>query len=79
MALISTNVGGIKDRLKNDINGIFLDEIPPKADHISDSVKRLIIDGNLFKKICKKNFLEAKEVYDIPIVVRELEEIYSAI
>jgi len=65
LPIITTNVGGIKDIIKNNQNGILIQEKNPRL--ISERIIHLIKDRNFMKRLSKNAILTSKD-YDWSII-----------
>ena len=72
--IIATNVGGVKDIVKNNINGILIEEknskqIAEKLIYLSNRKK--------FRQKISKNALKTSKNYDLSFIGKKIKEIYN--
>lgn len=61
LPVVATRVGGISEQLGN--NGVYVQQ--KNVDSVYRALKRLVIDGNLRRKIGKENRIRAQKLFDI--------------
>ncbi len=69
--VVATDVGGVKEIIKNGENGLITDNSPGT---IAETVKKLIINENLRKELGKKAFDTVKENFTEDIMINNLEK-----
>jgi glycosyltransferase involved in cell wall biosynthesis len=77
LPFIGTQVGGLVDAFEDGKQGLVIRSLPPNPEEISQKIIKLIDNPQLMKQISKNNLQEAKEKYDIKVVLAKLEKIYD--
>lgn len=76
LPIVTTNVGGLPELIKNGENGFVVDSRSPRA--LAEKILLLLDDINLYKKISNTNKENAKN-YSWDGIVKKLENIYRKI
>ncbi len=76
LPVITTPVGGLKYAIKDGINGFFIKSMPPDSKEISKYVILLMKNPKEMKKISQNNIIEAREKYDVQVVIQKIIEFY---
>jgi len=76
MPLVTTPVGGLADVIEDRKHGFLVKSMPPDPEEVAEKIIALIGDPELMKKMSENNLREAKEKYDVKVVVRDIEELY---
>jgi len=71
LPVIATSVGGIVDTVKNEVNGLLVEQKNPKA--ISKAIERIFSDDILKKKIIENSKETVKEFYPQTIAQRHFD------
>ncbi len=79
LPVISTRVGAIVDFFKNHVNGLLLNSLPPDPTELGQQIVTLLNDKEMMKKISSNNVKEVNETYDIGVVVKKMEDVFSDI
>jgi glycosyltransferase involved in cell wall biosynthesis len=79
LPFIGTNVGGLVDVLEDGKEGLIIKSIPPSPEEIFKKILQLIENKELMIQISKNNVLEAKNKYDVKVVISKLDNIYQDI
>ena len=74
LAVITTDVGGIKDVIIDGVNGLIIPQSDPQA--IADAVGRIYRDRGLAAKMSERSRQEAIVNYSARALTKRLEEIY---
>jgi len=74
---IGTQVGGLVDAFEDGKQGLVIRSNPPKSEEISEKIIKLIENPKIMKQISENNLLEAKEKYDVKVILAELDNIYQ--
>ena len=74
LPVIATDVGGIPDLLKDNVNGLLVPAHNPER--LAQAIQELIENPKLCKEISKNNREIALEKYDINVIATSLAEIY---
>ncbi len=77
--IVYTIVGGLKNALINEVNGLEIRSMPPKPNEIARKTLELMAKPDLMKKISINNTMEAKKKYDVKVVSNLVEQIYYRI
>ncbi len=77
LPIVATPVGGIPDIIKEDENG-FLVPVGD-SDALAGRIIRLVKDPDLRRRIGQTNERKAFEMFDVPVICRELRRIYDDI
>jgi glycosyltransferase involved in cell wall biosynthesis len=77
LPFIGTHVGGLIDAFEDEKQGLVIRSMPPKSEEISEKILKLIENPKLMKQISQNNLREAKEKYDVKVVLTRLENIYQ--
>jgi len=75
LPIVSTNVGGIPNIIKDGINGFLFKPGDVKA--IADGIIKFARDGELRTEIGEYNSIQANNLFDVDIVVKQLFQIYK--
>jgi glycosyltransferase involved in cell wall biosynthesis len=79
LPFIGTHVGGLVDAFEDRKQGLIIKSIPPKPEEISEKIFELMDNHKLMKQISENNLREAKEKYDVKIVIAKLDRVYQEI
>jgi len=71
--VIASNLGGIPEIIKNNVNGFLIE--PENEKQLSDLMSRILSDGNLKKKIEKNALRTVKEKFSKERMVKDLEKV----
>ena len=71
LPVIATSVGGIVDTVKNEVNGLLVEQKNPKA--IANAIERIFSDDILKKKIIENSKETVKEFYPQTIAQRHFD------
>jgi len=77
LPFIGTQIGGLIDVFEEGKQGLVIRSMPPKPEEISEKIIKLIENPQLMKQISQNNIQEAKNKYDVKIVITKLENIYQ--
>jgi glycosyltransferase involved in cell wall biosynthesis len=75
--IISTNVGGLKDLLRDGENSIIISK--KNAIDLSNKIQSCLLDDNLRSKIAKNGKMEVLKYYDINVIKNEIVNILNSI
>jgi glycosyltransferase involved in cell wall biosynthesis len=75
LPIVSTNVGGIPNIIKDGINGFLFK--PGDLEAITDRIIKLSRDEVLRLKMGEKNVVKANKMFDVDIVIKQLCQIYK--
>jgi glycosyltransferase involved in cell wall biosynthesis len=73
LPIIATEVGGIPDIVKNEINGVLVES--EDVSSLSNAMIRIVKDFTFRKRVSLQNKMDAKK-YDLSSVARKYEDIY---
>ena len=71
--VIAVNVGGVKNIIKNEINGVLVNKY--SSEKFVDEILRIKIDKLLKEKLIKNAYKDVKEKYSIEKEIKEIEKI----
>ena len=74
LPVIASSVGGIKEVITNNVNGILLESVSPK--HIADKVLQLHNDDNLRRRLACEARKSVEENYSWGVIVRRILNVY---
>ena len=74
LPIVSTRVGGIPDIIQDGINGFLIQ--PGDVQAIGDRIVKLLQDRSLKQKMGERNAMEAKNKFDVNVVIKQLCQIY---
>jgi len=77
LPFIGTHVGGLIDAFEDGKQGLVIKSMPPTPEEIFEKINMLLDNPDLIKRISDNNVKEAKEKYDVKVVLTKLEEIYK--
>lgn len=77
LPFIGTHVGGLVDAFEDGKQGLFIRSMPPRPEEITEKIVELMDNPKLMKQISENNLLEAKEKYDVKVVLANLEYLYQ--
>lgn len=77
LPIISTTVGSIPEVITNGVNGFLIEPGDYKA--LAERISELIIDNSLRDKMRLNNEAKVKNNYDLSILVRDLNRLYSQV
>jgi len=77
LPFIGTHVGGLVDAFEDGKQGFVIKSMPPNPKEISEKIIELINNPEVMKQISKNGLLEAKEKYDVKVVISKLDTIYQ--
>lgn len=76
-AIISNDVGGIREAIKDGTNGILVK--PERLEHLKEAVMKLIVDHDLRIKIGNQAYEDCRRFFDIRKTTNDIEAIYMQI
>jgi len=76
LPVIASSVGGITDTVKNEVNGLLVEQKNPKA--IANAIERILSDKELMKKIIENSKETVKE-FSPNIIGKKYYEIFQKI
>lgn len=79
MPLVTTPIGGLADALEDGKQGLIIKSLPADPKEIAEKIIQLIENPTLMKNMSENNLREAKEKYDVKVVVRDIEELYLSL
>ncbi len=79
LPFIGTHVGGLVDVFQDGKEGLVISSMPPSPQEISEKIITLIENNILMKQISENNLCEAKEKYDVKVVMGKLDALYQEI
>jgi glycosyltransferase involved in cell wall biosynthesis len=79
LPFVATGVGGLKEALVDNINGVSINSLPPNPKEIAEKIITLMKNPSLMKKISSNNIKEAKNKYDIKKNIEQMEKLYYEI
>ena len=74
---IGTHVGGLVDVFQDKKQGLVIKSNPPKPEEISEKIFELMDNLKLIRQISENNLRDAKDKYDVKIVIAKLDNIYQ--
>jgi|GEM_PF-2055123 len=77
LPFIGTHVGGLIDVFEDGKQGLVIQSMPPTPEEISDKILRLMENQKLMKQISENNLREAKDKYDVKVVIAKLDNLYQ--
>jgi glycosyltransferase involved in cell wall biosynthesis len=77
LPFIGTHVGGLVDAFEDGKQGLVIKSMPPTSEEISEKIFELMDNQKLMEKISENNLREAKDKYDVKIVIAKLDNIYQ--
>lgn len=77
MPVITTKVGGLRDIIKDGVNGFFV-EMKNEVD-LEKKINKLLLNPDLMKSIAHHNHNYAKNYFVSSVVVNRLEKIYNSV
>ncbi|HCW53829.1 MAG TPA: glycosyltransferase family 1 protein [Clostridium sp.] len=77
MPVITTDVGSIKDAVKNEVNGILID--PGDIDKLYLSIKELIINKHKWDEYSRNSKKIISEMYDQDVYFTKIEGLYNSL
>lgn len=77
LPIISTTVGSIPEIVINEENGFLLE--PGNVELLAKRIKELVHDLELYKRISRHNYYQARKLYDITRVFLEIGDVYKSL
>ena len=74
--VVSCKVGGIPEVIENGVDGILVE--PGNSHAIAEAIEKLLIDGNLYKRISKQALKKVETSFNRGIWIKKIEEIYQS-
>jgi glycosyltransferase involved in cell wall biosynthesis len=79
LPFIGTHVGGLVDVFQDRKQGLVIKTMPPDPQEIAEKIMNLMENNTLMKQMSDNNLLEAKEKYDVKVVMGKLDVLYQDI
>ena len=77
LPVITTRAGGISHIVRDQENGLLLDEVTPES--VAMAMRRLLDNRELREAMRTRNTREAWEKYSAPVVTRQFENLYAGV
>lgn len=75
LPVIATKVGGMPEIVENGVNGLLVDK--KNSQQLSETIKKLINNNELRKKMSENNIKKIKEGFSLDKMVKETERLYD--
>jgi glycosyltransferase involved in cell wall biosynthesis len=75
LPVVATDVGGVAEAVENGVNGYLLN--PGETEKLAHCIKQLADSRELRLSMGKEGYALAREKFDLPVIVRQLETLYD--
>jgi len=74
LPIVSTNVGGIREIIKNEKNGLLV--LPRNPEALAQAIKKLINEPDLREKLGQNAKIDVKQNFGIEKMIKKTRELY---